>query len=615
MIQRFSGQFSRSLGNRAFVLALAGAIASAFAVLAIYWPAAHNGFVWDDWAVVVQMSRSIASVSWLEAILRPPADYAVLFRPLTMLTFLLQLSWGHAGPLSFHVVNIIIHLTTVVWLTLLAWRVLDGDATHATARPALAVLCGLTYGVHPVLTEPVIWISARSDLLLTSFLGLALLLDRTLPATGWNRAVAVGGLFLASLLCKETAIGFLVALPLVHLALDRPRPLWRWAELAGALAPHYRIYVAVAGACILYVGLRVVAGRGLDMGDAESPAQYIETFGQHVLVVITSLAVHIWSALWPFESIAPGRHLPLPIDVAKVLLPIVASTVSVLLALVGARSSGPWRVPALLFLAFVASLLPVANIVPIPAVAVPTEIGVASRYVTFPLLFACLALPFALRSAGASFVRPTRYGRLLLWLVVGAWTLASVANIRVTIPLWKNDAIMNSWAIQQDGPSFWRYANYGVHYVRTGDLRHAREAFIAAVTLRDDQHSAWVWDNIGIVDIRLGDTGRAIPAFRRALELDPRNVAVYYRLGMTQHAVGELKAAAQTLEAGVNEVRTSGRPHEKEGWLHYELGMTYRDLGRADDAVAHLKLAVQQARSPDERNEFETALKSIAPEN
>ena len=562
------------------------------------------------------MSRRIAPLSLLEAALIPPSDYAVLFRPLTMLTFVLQLRAGHIDPLPFHVASVVLHAVNVIALTLVAWRFLEEDTAPA-ARPALAALCGLIYGIHPILAESVVWISARSDLLLTFFLTLALLFDRVLPAAGWSRALAVGALFLAAALCKETAVGFLVALPLVHMALVRTEAAAHWTGAVQSLAPHWRVYAALVGAGILYLGVRLAVtgpGFGMDMeGIKNNPAPYIESFGQHVLVVIASLALHVWSAIWPFQSVAPGRHLPLPIDIMAVLPAVVGSATTVLLAVQAARTHGAGRVPGLLFLAFVASLLPVANIVPIPAVVVPVEIGVASRYVTFPLLFACLAVPYVLRGAEALLARQVRYQRALISLIVGAWILASAANVRGIIPLWNNDAIMNSWAIQQDGPSFWRYANYGIHYFRVGEIQRAREAFRTAVTLRDDQHSAWIWGNLGVLEFHFGNTAEAAKAFQRALELDPKDIPVYYRLGMAQRAMGEIEAAARTLEAGVERIKASGRPHVDEGQIRYGLGIAYRDLGRPDDAIAQLKSAQALARNPEERAAAESALRDTAP--
>jgi hypothetical protein len=328
-------------------------------------------------------------------------------------------------------------------------------------------------------------------------------------------------------------------------------------------------------------------------------------------VVFASLAQHVWTAVWPFQSIIPSHSLQLPIKATDVL-PVITAAVGVCLTVVFVACTGAaGRAFGLLFVAFLASLLPIANIVPTPSFT--SELWISSRYLTFPLVFACLAVPFAIRLAEAPLVKHVRHGRAFLWVIIGAWVLASAANIRVTIPLWKDDAILNSWAIQLGGPSYWRYGNLGAHYVLVGDLPRAREALSASVKLRDDEHAAWVWENLGIVEARLGNSARALQALRRAVELAPENLKSRVHLAMVQRAAGDSQAAADNLERGLELLRASGRPHGHEGRLRYELGLAYADVGRRRDAAAQLNVALTLARDPHERTAIEGALRSVAP--
>ncbi len=603
--------------NRSFALAACGGMLVAFLAFLIYWPARENGFVWDDWGVLdIDNSAGMRDPAlWRETLLRPPADFSVLFRPLTMLTIALQLWTGEPEARSFHIANLVIHSVNVFLLVLIAWRLLDRGASRAFTRPGLAVLCGLIYGVHPALIEPVVWISARSDLLLAFFLSLALLFDRALPETGWKRALAVGASFLAAMLCKESAVGFLAALPIVHLAVNwqRPGPP-EFGALARALAPHYRVYIALPGALALYFAVRfAVAGPQFGLEGVITPARYIDSFGQHVLVVIASLTQHIWSVLWPFQDIVPGRYLPLPINGTELLPKAVASAGVVGVALGAVCLSSAGRVPALLFLAFVASLLPVANIVPIPAVVIPSEVAAGSRYVTFPLIFACLAVPFVIRIAGASLMKQVRYGRALIWAIAGAWILASIANVRVTIPLWSNDGTVNSWAIQQGGASSWRYAGVGVHYMRMGDYNRAREAFTTAIKLRDDGQTAWVWSYLGVAETALGHMTQAMQAFRRAVELNADDLRPRIAISKLELAMGNPQSAVEVLEEGLRHIQRPDKVHKQEVLLRYELGLLYARLGRASEAAEQLDAALKLARSSQERRTIEQALSSIPP--
>ena len=60
----------------------------------------------------------------------------------------------------FHIVNVAIHAANAFLLVLVAWRLHAGAESKRTAAVS-AVLCGLVYGMHPALTEPVAWMSCR----------------------------------------------------------------------------------------------------------------------------------------------------------------------------------------------------------------------------------------------------------------------------------------------------------------------------------------------------------------------------------------------------------------------------------------------------------------------
>ncbi|MBI2510167.1 MAG: tetratricopeptide repeat protein, partial [Betaproteobacteria bacterium] len=428
------------------------------------------------------------------------------------------------------------------------------------------------------------------------------------------RALGVGASFLVAMLCKESAVGFLAALPLVHLAVNwrRPGPP-EFGALARALAPHYRAYIALLCALALYFVARfAVSGALFGLEGMVTPARYIDSFGQHVLVVIASLAHHVWSVLWPFQDIVPGRYLPLPINGMELLPMAAAGTAVIVVALAAVCTNSSGRVPALLFLAFVAALLPVANIVPIPTVVIPSEVAAGSRYLAFPLIFACLAVPFVIRLAEASLVHHGRYVRALLWLIVGAWILGSVANVRVIIPLWSNDVVLSSWAIRQGGASFWRHAHIGAYYLLTGDYSRSREASAAALKLRDDELTSWVWNNLGVAEANLGHTAEARRAFRRAFDLGTDDIKSRINLASLERTEGKPQIAVDELEEGLRRIRDSGRRHKREAQLRYHLGLAYGALGRSEEAISQLNAALALHRDPERRRIVEEALRSIA---
>ena len=90
-----------------------GAAALFALVLAVYWPALHGQFVWDDRLLIdknplVKSDLNLASV-WFQT------DY-----PLSMVALWLQWqAWGDSAT-GYHVVNVLLHAINAVLL----WRVL-----------------------------------------------------------------------------------------------------------------------------------------------------------------------------------------------------------------------------------------------------------------------------------------------------------------------------------------------------------------------------------------------------------------------------------------------------------------------------------------------------------
>jgi hypothetical protein len=577
--------------------AVIAGILCAAAVAAAYWPALNNGFVWDDWVPLVNTPLFRDPARWLEAISAPPLNDRVAFRPVAMLSFMLQLWAGQSTPGPFHLINLAIHCSSVLLLVLIVRRLLVKDRGAVADRRAVpaAAACGLVYGLHPALTEPVIWISCRYDLLLAFFALLALLADRALPAQGWKRAMFVGAAFFGAACSKESAVGFLLALPLVHWALDR--------DLRGS----WRIYVALFGASLLYLAARYAAsGASLGMGRMAEQFGDIPSAGQRVLAIAASMAYYVRDAVWPFQGLTPSRALQLPIHAPDVLPVIVMSAAVTAIVLLASLGGSDGRTLALLFTAFLAALLPMSNVSPLPGRF--GQIWASSRYLAFPISLLCLALPFGYRVIEARLASVLNHSRVLLMVVIAGWIAASLVNVRGIIPLWANDGAMNLWAIERGAATHWRYANLGEYYLTIGAFKEAREALRHAVELRSD--ATYHWFDLGVAEAQLGDGAAAEAAFRRSLALDANVIKSRINIAKLEMRAGHHAAAAQLLEEGEKRLPKADDP-SREGVLRYLLGKSYAAPGRPGEAEAQLKAAHALAETPDERAAAESALKAL----
>jgi tetratricopeptide (TPR) repeat protein len=194
------------------------AIAALFSGL-VYLNALHNPFAYDDYRTVLN-NPSIQDVTDVRTIV-----YREMTRPMVNLSYAADLAlWGET-PFGFHVTSVVLHVINVLLMFQLARRLAEDRAEHDAAdgrrggRPSVAAFTtAALFGIHPVMTEAVGYISGRSEVLCGTFFLLALLAARR-----WIRGDGRRWIFLAfplwilALLSKEIAAMW----PLVLLGYDR----------------------------------------------------------------------------------------------------------------------------------------------------------------------------------------------------------------------------------------------------------------------------------------------------------------------------------------------------------------------------------------------------------
>ncbi len=221
------------------------AIPAALAVAA-YANALTGALVWDD-VLLIEQNRALSSPeamfeAWSHPFWGPATDSlktmsgAAYYRPLVhLLLFVLHERFGSA-PLPFHVLVVAFHALASVLVAQLALNLFK--------RADAALVAGALFAVHPIHTESVAWVSGISDVGMTAFGLLALVISTSERRFHVVRMTAVAMALLASMLMKEP--GVLVA-PLLLLT-----PEWK------------RRVPPVAIALTLYAALRVHAMAGVD---------------------------------------------------------------------------------------------------------------------------------------------------------------------------------------------------------------------------------------------------------------------------------------------------------------------------------------------------------------
>ncbi|MBN1151174.1 tetratricopeptide repeat protein [candidate division WOR-3 bacterium] len=180
----------------------------------LYYQTLRFGYVnWDDSHLLVdnapffeKPSNIIASFS-KDLSLSGNDDNKMFYRPLMLVSYVVEYQWAGGNPRFYHFSNVILHIIS----TLLVFVFLK----HLKLQEKNCFFLSLMFSVHPLTVQSVAWIQGRNDSLLSIFFLLSLIsLEKLGRKFSWLSLTLHFLAFLASLLTKESALVF----PVVYLA-------------------------------------------------------------------------------------------------------------------------------------------------------------------------------------------------------------------------------------------------------------------------------------------------------------------------------------------------------------------------------------------------------------
>lgn len=256
-----------------------------------------NNFAYDDNAIIHQNPQvtgpghilDVFSHHYWEhiAIQRHEKRADFLYRPLTVLTYRLNYIANGLDPFGYHLVNLLLHVTVSVLVTILAVRL------GCTVVGGL--VAGALFAVMPIHAEAVANVVGRAELLtslwvlIASLLAIRIRFDTLAGGLAWAVAAALAAL--AALLSKENGAAALVVIPLLT-ATNRPNNpvrdrIRKTLLVAAMLVPPVIAYAALryhatAGQMALTDPPTRVAHMMVDVSSAERFWGPWQTFGLYV---------------------------------------------------------------------------------------------------------------------------------------------------------------------------------------------------------------------------------------------------------------------------------------------------------------------------------------------
>jgi tetratricopeptide (TPR) repeat protein len=510
--------------------------------LLLYSPAFDGDFVFDDFGLPFQHSTRVEPLSaWLSGV-----------RPVLMFSYWLNdRVWG-PDPLSYHILNFLIHVASTGLVFLVLHRLLELAGWAARSRVIGAVLGAVVFLIHPLETESVSYIAGRSESLSALFVLLAysVFLYRAKEAISWKEAIAVSALFGVAVGAKENAVSLAGVLILTDL-------YWPVPFSFRSLRANWRLYALLAPGAL--VGAALVLRMLMSAPTAGFSLRSF-TWYQYFFTEARAVFTYLRLAVLPYgqsvdHDFAPSRTI---LEHGAIFY-IAALALLVALAI---RMRRRYPLSCFGLLLFLVLLAPTSSVVPIADALV-------ERRMYLPLAGLIL-----IGCEWASRIRPARrtaawavfagvllllgelcYERNRLWSrpedLMAAATVQATRSSRPLAQLTDQLIARNRCdaaapyledASRRFPSDYWVELSWGRILECVGRREEAMGRLQRAAAILP---TSKVYELIGLLHGEMSQAEEAGAALRTAIELDPNSVSAHKAMALWYESIGNLASAEQ----------------------------------------------------------------------
>lgn len=517
----------------------------------------------------------------------------------------------HGFSIALHTANGLLLFALIVVLLRAVWR--ERTTRDETAIVLAAGAAALLFVVHPLRTEPALWISSQPYLPAVFFAMLGSIIYIRGHANRKDGRTAIG-VWVLTFLCYGIAVLFkavAVTLPILllivdvyplrRLAIDQGSRLKRVARILIEKLPYVPVAILVAK---FAAESKAVTEPGAAEGGLPLAVRAIQSCYGIVFYLAKSIVPTALSPFYELPRVLKGndsgvaglmRILADPRFGGAVVFVVIAVA-----ALVAFRKRALPIAAALA--AYVVILLPNLGLVPI------SQQLVADRYSYFasvPLAALLAGGVYRLLARGAVEMR-----RLRIIGVSLAVALLSLSLIRISRGYslaWRSSDALWSYALRLDPESPHAHCNLGAALIGEGDYGAAEEHLRRAIELRSD--FVFAYSNLAVVQMEQGKWRDAIDSYEKSLlvldrlrEPDQKKTlfglaAARYSLGRRLTENGDWQGVVDCYQALLPDVDRLAP--EFQARTYYGLAIAYFELGDQKQAWKWLREA-QTHGIPDE---------------
>jgi protein O-mannosyl-transferase len=512
------------------------------------------------------------------------------WHPITWISLMLDWSLFGANSGGYHLVNLLLHIGSALFLFLFLNKTTNNIWPSAFAAALFAL--------HPLRVESVAWAAERKDVL-SMFLGMATLYAYAFYAESHklSRYFLCLILFLLSLLAKS----MLVTLPFVFLLLDY-WPLGRWQkEMAAPTGHRFHIFNRLIWEKIPFLLLTIASCIMTVWAQYEIGSVY-PPFSERVSNAIVAYAAYLGKTFWPFdlalfyffiESFPSWQILASCFFLSGITIVVIYAIKKLPFLFVG-------------WFWYLGTLIPVIGLM-------PTKTLITDHYTYLSSIGIAIVLAWGIPSlikneeTKRRILFPTGIVSLavlsvLTWQQCGYWKNSlelwnhsisstkenALAHNNLALALIEQgktaEAIDNYNKAIQMKPYFFLFYNYrGDAYAKIGQYQRAIEDYDEAIRLKSDYSDAY--SNKGIAYFKLGRHEQAFELFKEAIRQNPYNVKAYNHRGISYVEAGQYNLAIEDFNKAISLQRDDTN-------TYYNRGNTYLRLGQRQLALEDLNKSI-----------------------
>jgi len=482
------------------------------------------------------------------------------YRPLLMATFAFNHLLGGLNVFGYHLFNFLVHLLCsflVYFATLYIFRLTTVPTEPNSLRYQLiALFTALVFGLHPVQTESVTYITGRSSSLTALFFLASFLTYMQYSLNRSVRYLVFSSLaYACALLVKETGITLLAIVVLFNFMFPHGRTL---KKRFLSLLPHFSL-------SIIYLIFRIYF-----FGSLQYSSQPVRPFYDNLLSQSRAWVYYLGTLILPLNLNLvydfPVSHSVLESQVILSIFLLAG------ISLVIWRLSRSNRLVGFFALWFAITLLPTNSVIALDDLVTDRWLYLSS--VGYAVLLG-LTIDWIFQKR---IEQGSRTGKIVFFflcaLVVelyGFSTLLRNFDWTSQRTLWEATVAKSP----NNGPA---YNALGLALVLQGRLEEGREKFQQAITL--DPRGGKSYVNLGYVYSLQGNLDKAIEFYQKAIPLNPILLPeIYNNLGLTYLKQGKMEDSEKYLRRSIDL-----RPHNAAP--HYNLGLYFEKRGDINQAIS-----------------------------